>query len=144
MDMLASLPDFPNSYNEPFLVTSPETWRYNCIAWAFGDDQRWYWPVGHPNFYWPPNIRRQLDMQSFIELYQLVGYTVCANGNLEIGVEKIAIFQLNGDPSHAARQLSNGNWTSKMGPWHDVEHTLNSMNNSVGYGDVTVFMSRPL
>lgn len=143
--MLASLPDFPNSQSEPFLITSPETWRYNCIAWAFGDDQKWYWPTEIPQHYWPPNIRRELDMQSFIELYQLVKYKVCVDGSVEVGFEKIAIFaHLNGEPSHAARQLPNGNWTSKMGPWHDVEHTLNSMNNSVGYGNAIVFMSRPI
>ncbi|MNR19959.1 hypothetical protein D3C85_1367780 [compost metagenome] len=137
------LPDFPNSQNEPFLLTSPQTPIYNCIAWAFGDSTKWYWPTDYPPNYWPPNIRRELDLQSFIELYQLIGYEQCIDANFEVGFEKIAIFAFpNGEPTYAARQLPNGNWTSKMGPWHDVEHTLNSMNNSVGYGNATVIMSR--
>jgi hypothetical protein len=143
--MLVNHPDFPNSFFEPFLVTSPETWNYNCIAWAFGDHEKWYWPTEHPHHYWPPNIRRELDLQSFIELYQLIGYQMCNNQNLEAGLEKIAVFAFpNGEPTHATRQLPNGYWTSKMGPWHDVEHTLNSLNNSRGYGNVAIIMSRPI
>lgn len=145
MAMLVNHPDFPNSYNEPFLITSQQTWSYNCIAWAFGDDKKWYWPTEHPSHYWPPNIRRELDLQSFIELYELVSYKICDSPDLEDSLEKIAIFAFpNGDPSHAAKQLPNGKWTSKMGPWHDVEHTFNSINNSPGYGNATIFMSRPI
>jgi hypothetical protein len=137
--------DFPNTLLEPVVITSPQTWDYNCIAWAFGDNTKWYWPTDHPSFFWPPNIRRQLDIQSFIELYQLVGYQICNNSNVEIGFEKIAVFAFpNGEPTHAAKQLLNGNWTSKMGSWHDVEHTLNSLSNSPGYGNPVVFMSRPI
>jgi hypothetical protein len=136
-----SLSDFPNSITEPFFITSPETNSYNCIAWAFGDDTKWYWPENF--FYWPSNIRRKLDIQSFIELYQLIGYEICENSNHEIETEKVAIFtSQDGLPTHAARQLPNGNWTSKMGQWHDVEHTLNSMNNSKPYGNSTVIMCR--
>lgn len=138
---LISLDDFPNSLIEPFLITSPQTNYYNCIAWAFGDNTKWYWPEGFS--YWPPDIRREVDIAAFIELYELAGYQVCENPNFEPGLEKIAIFALNdGTPTHAAKQLNNGNWTSKMGEWHDVEHTLNSMNDSAPYGNALVFMSR--
>ena len=143
--MLVSVPGFPNTLLERVLITSPETWDYNCIAWAFGDDTRWYWPTDHPSFYWPPNIRRQHDLQSFVELYQLVSYQICADPSVEIGLEKIAIFAFpNGEPTHAAKQLSSGRWSSKMGPWHDVEHTLNSLNNSAEYGNAVIIMSRPI
>lgn len=139
--ILTSVNGFPNSFSDPFLITSPITNFYNCIAWAFGDDTKWYWPEGY--CYWPSNIRKEVDIQSFIELYSLVGYEVCGNSDYELGFEKIAIFALNdGTPTHAARQLENGKWTSKMGPWHDVEHSLNSMNNSVEYGSAVVFMAR--
>lgn len=143
--MIASHPDFPNSLNEPFVITSAQTWEYNCIAWAFGDNTKWYWPTENPPHFWPPNIRRELDLQSFIELYQLVDFVVCYSQEYEQGFEKIAIFaHSNGEPTHAAKQLPNGNWSSKMGPWHDVEHTLNSMNNSLGYGNATIFMKRQI
>lgn len=131
---------FPNYLNEPFNVTSPKTPNYNCIAWAFGDDSKWYWPKSFN--YWPANIRSEVDQQSFIELFELIGYSVCEEGTLEIGIEKIAIFTLNGIPTHAARQLENGNWTSKLGMENDVEHTLNCLCGGPIYGDATIFMSR--
>jgi hypothetical protein len=136
---------FPNTVLEPVLITSPATWTYNCIGWAYGDDTRWYWPTtDSPHHYWPPGILRELNLQSFIELYQLAGYQVCANSAVEIGIEKIAIFaHPNNEPTHAARQLPNGNWTSKMGPSNDVEHTLNALCNSPWYGSAAIFMSRP-
>ena len=66
----------------------------------------------------------------------------------EDGYEKIAIFvgeyEWGGiGPTHAARQLTNGHWTSKLGGEEDVEHTdLDSVGGKPGYGDVQVFMRR--
>ena len=37
-----SHPSFPNSVSEPFKITSPNDIKYNCIAWACGDDTKWY------------------------------------------------------------------------------------------------------
>jgi hypothetical protein len=137
-----SHPSFPNSFEEPFILTSPITPNYNCIAWAFGDDTKWYWPEN--TYFWPSKIRRKPDIQSFIELYELIGYLVCLDDSLQEGIEKIVIFtDQNNVPTHAARQLKNGNWTSKLGESHDVEHTIKSMHNSF-YGNPKVYMSRPI
>ena len=132
---------FPNILNEHFVITSDLTTSYNCIAWAFGDNTKWYWPAECFS-YWPPNIKNVVDDESFIQLYGLIGYAVCENNSLEWGKEKIAIYTLNGVPTHAARQLENGYWTSKLGEWHDVEHSAIALNNSPDYGDATIFMSR--
>lgn len=137
------IPEFPNSYIEPFLLTSPETPHYNCIAWAFEDDTKWYWPDPDDIYYWPSEISREITIDSFIELYSLKNYTVCNSSDFELGIEKIAIFtDANGFPTHAARQLENGLWTSKLGQSNDIQHTIFAMNNSF-YGNATVFMSRP-
>lgn len=37
-------PKFSNSGIDPFLLTSPQTPIYNCIAWAYGVIDKWYWP----------------------------------------------------------------------------------------------------
>ncbi len=139
--MLISVPEFPNSYTTtPFQLTSPPTPHYNCIAWAFGDDSKWYWPDGI--YFWPPDISRSLELESFIELYALIGYDVCDHGEFEEGIEKIAIFADVDGPTHAARQLNNGMWTSKLGNSNDIEHTIEAMNGGV-YGDACIFMARP-
>lgn len=133
---------FPNSTKDPFWATSPQTPIYNCIAWAFGDNTRWYWPDPKNTYYWPPEIPRVITLNAFIQLYKLVGYSECENGLHEDGYEKIAIFcDSNGSPTHAARQLKNGLWTSKLGGHIDVSHTIESMEGG-DYGNVSQFMKR--
>lgn len=140
--MNLSHPKFPNSLLEPFLVTSPRTPNYNCIAWAFGDNSKWFWPDPLNQYYWPSNIPREETIEAFIELYRSINYEICENGSLQSGIEKIAIYSnKEGIPTHAARQLPNGYWTSKLGPQYDVAHTINSMENGE-YGNVCVFMMR--
>lgn len=140
--MNLSIPQFPNTSIEPFIITSPQTPSYNCIAWAFGDDTKWYWPDPDEMYFWPNNISRTVEVNSFIELYKLIGYEICETDTMEFNYEKIAIFiDDNGLPTHAARQLSNGKWTSKLGCEFDIQHSIYSMNNSV-YGNARFFMSR--
>ncbi len=142
--MKLNFPNFPNSINEPFLLTSPKTTHYNCIAWAYEDNSKWYWPDANGFAFWPSEIPREENLNSFIELFKLKNYEICENGQLEIGFIKIAIYcNKEGSPTHAARQLPNGFWTSKLGMFFDVSHTLFSMENGE-YGNVAVFMKRIL
>ncbi len=125
-------------------ITSESTRRYNCFAWALGDDSRWVAPVG--NAYWPKNISNELTVASVIELFREAGYELCEDGRLEDGYEKIAVYALNGEPTHAARQLENGRWTSKLGRFEDIEHGSPDelhWDDSKGYGSVAIFMVRP-
>ncbi|PJE03034.1 MAG: hypothetical protein CK427_06170 [Leptospira sp.] len=143
MESRISLINFPNSINDPFLITSPTSPLYNCIAWAYGDNERWFWPQEQDAF-WPENVTNSVKLDSFIELFVSIGYVQCDDSTLEEGYLKIAIYtNSNNLPTHAARQLENGEWTSKMGPWHDVSHSLNSMENGE-YGNATVFMKKAI
>ena len=141
-----SIPQFPNSQKDPFKITSPAIPQYNCIAWAYGVSNVRMWPSTF-NFYWPSNISNNEKISSFIELYKSIGYEVCDDDSLEYGYEKVAIFELNGNATHASRQLKNGDWTSKLG-WQpgvsfDVSHTIESISNGY-YGDVSIYMKRNL
>ncbi len=131
---------FPNLKNTYYQITSPQTRKYNCIAWAASDQKEWWWPI-HSG-YWPEGAPRENTVRAFIIAYGLLGYSICDNGELEIGFEKIALYTINGVPSHAARQLDNGNWTSKLGPLEDIEHTLEGLIGDM-YGVVTQFLKRP-
>jgi len=118
--------------------------RYNCIAWAAGDTQRNWWPI---NGYWPDGVLRAETVPAFMEAYETLGYRLCFDEHLEEGVEKIALYgtrDQNGviTPTHAARQLQSGLWTSKLGPFEDISHnTLNDVNGPV-YGQMICCMSR--
>lgn len=64
------------------------------------------------------------------------------NGEYQPGYQKIVLFSTDKiHCTHVARQLENGNWTSKLGVSHDVEHTLTAMEGGI-YGDGVVFMKR--
>ncbi len=138
---LFNFSDFPHSLAEPFNQTSPEDENYNCIAWAYGDSQNWYWPTNKG--YLPSGIPRIRTLQAFIELFESIRYKECGmNGDHEDGYEKIAIYcNAQGLPTHAARQLKDGLWTSKLGNFLDVSHSIQAMSNG-NYGDIAIYMKR--
>jgi len=138
---------FPRLADEGYQETSPEDNAYNCIAWAGDDNQEKWDPDVASGRYWPNGVPRTLDLESFVKLYEVEGgYSPYPgdNGTLESGVEKIAIFcNLAKEVTHAAKQLPNGNWTSKLGDWEDIEHkTLTSLEGNA-YGSVALFLKRP-
>ena len=133
---------FPNIQKDHFIITSPETTYYNCIAWACDDNEKWYWPDAEEILYWPENVPREETVDAFILLFASLGYSICENPSLEEDHLKIALYcSALGKPTHAARQLPDGTWTSKLGRGHDVLHTLDCL-SSVVYGEVAVFMKR--
>lgn len=141
--------NFPFLVGTDWKITSPRDPNYNCIAWAANDKNRFWWPDADLHAYWPDGVPREETPESFIKAYETVGYELCDNYNIEVGYEKIAIYiGKDGKPKHAARQLNNGKWTSKLGPQHDIEHDLFSLNNSPSaipcYGEVKIFMKRKI
>lgn len=135
------LKEFPNTQIEPFIHTSPVDINYNCIAWAACDNTRWYEPDPYGYYYWPPQITREYTVESYINLYEFFGFQRCEDGNIEEGFIKVAVFEKNGFPTHASRQLDNGSWTSKLGKNIDVEHTLFNIQNGA-YGNVIQFLKK--
>ncbi|PWT78411.1 MAG: hypothetical protein C5B58_15330 [Acidobacteria bacterium] len=94
--------------------------------------------------YWPVGVPRQLTLEVFKAAFATLGFEECHSGDLETGVEKIAIYTLRGKPTHAARQLRDGRWVSKLGLEEDIEHqTVNGVSGDI-YGCVAVYMKRPL
>lgn len=146
---VSSLPpgEFPQLTAQNHTDTSHASQRYNCIAWAAGDDTRWWWPDAANIGYWPPSVERQETIAAFMQAYAVQGYRPCADGSFDPQLEKLAIygFLSAGDiyPTHAARQLSDGKWTSKLGNFKDISHdTLDAL---VGpkYGSPVCYLSRP-
>lgn len=81
---------------------------------------------------------------TFVQAFALIGFMPCEGSELEQGFEKIAIYVNNmGQPTHAARQLPSGNWTSKLGRWIDIEHTLSGLTESE-YGSVARILRRSI
>ncbi len=136
---------FPNFKNYPYTDTSKENDDYNCIAYACGIDTLWYWPPPYAGNkrtqFWPSNVPASLTIESFIKLFESFNYQLCSDDSLEEGFLKVAIFEKEGMPKHAARQLPDGSWTSKLGMDIDISHSIKGMNGGF-YGDATTFLKR--
>jgi hypothetical protein len=134
---------FPRLRRGDYQVTSPRTDAYNCIAWAAGDTMRWWWP-DDPRGYWPEGAACLETLQAFGDAFATLGYVTCLGHDLESGFEKIALFADRArTPTHAARQLPNGRWTSKLGLLEDIEHGIHDLEGS-RYGSIIEIMKRPL
>lgn len=136
---------YKNLRNSGYCVTSQRTPIYNCIAWAAGENDRWWWPIPYEApYYWPEAGKDEL-LEDFISGFGTLGYISCDNGNLEEGYEKVAIYiDENSEVSHMARQLNTGLWTSKCGNLEDIQHKLEDLEGEYGYGygKVAHFMKR--
>lgn len=142
---------FPGLKEDPdFKITSPIDPDYNCIAWAYHFNNRWMWPGGVEEksmdgfHYWPDGIEDSKEVPAFVKAFEKSGYSLCADDVFEDGFRKVALYVKEGttECTHAARQLSNGKWTSKLGELYDIQHgTPYSIEGSV-YGRVYCIMKK--
>lgn len=93
-------------------------------------------------YYWPAGVPRNNLPTSYIAAFRRLGFRVSDDPELEPGVEKIAFFVKDGEVKHAARQLPDGSWTSKLGKIEDIVHDdLEAVEGEV-YGRCAVYMAR--
>ncbi|MBM4109328.1 MAG: hypothetical protein FJ255_11080 [Phycisphaerae bacterium] len=134
---------FPNLTEANSRPTSPYDEGYNCIAWAAEDTYYWWWPDPMGQHYWPPGVQREETIEAFVQAYGLRGYSERSDATLERSKQKIAIYADGNDkPTHAARQLHDGWWASKLGPQIDIEHEFGALDGPA-YGTVAVILARP-
>lgn len=134
-------PQFPNLDISNLKRTSDATDRYNCIAWAMHDNSRWWWP--RRGAFWPRGAPTQNTIEAFELAFALKGWELCDNGDLEQDFEKVALFANGDEPTHAARLLQNGYWTSKLGRDIDISHTENELSGPF-YGNIVRYFRRAL
>lgn len=132
-----------------FEITSAETDDYNCIAWACGRNDLWIWPplpgiTPDTNEYWPEDVPQDIEISSFIKLFQHFGFELCEDDELEVGYTKVALYAYTDSTicSHAARQLSDGTWTSKLGTSNDIRHSKPQSISGPFYGNVYCIMKK--
>ena len=139
---------FPGPRNSPYAITSPPDHGYNCVAWAVGISDE-SWNAMDPRDYWPAGLPRRDTISVVMAALATTGFASCADGILEDGIEKVALYGIEDTFMHAARQLPNGRWTSNLGVSYDIEHELDALTSSasasggVQYGEIAAFMARP-
>jgi hypothetical protein len=130
----------PRLTADNYRITSAATWEYNCIAWAVGVTDAWWWPL--PGRYWPAEVPREETIAAFLAVFALHGYQPIDGDDLERGVEKLALYAQDDTPTHAARQLADGWWTRKLGPSIDIEHATPDAVAGGEYGEVIAVLGR--
>lgn len=151
----------PNLTDDGHSVRSDRVDTYNCVAWAGGDAKRWGWPDAARRHYWPKRAPREETVGAFIAAFRSRHYRPCDDDRLVAGIEKVALFvhtpesaefwstgdldaaEIPGTPSHMARQLESGAWTSKLGESYDIEHHELHALEGPGYGRLECILARP-
>jgi hypothetical protein len=109
-------------------------------------DDAWWQPAPEPTkkTYWPPGVSEEWTLDSLTTAFATLGYLPCDNPTLESGFEKIALYaDATGEPTHAARQLPSGAWTSKLGDLEQIEHSRLEALEGQEYGKAVRFLKRP-
>jgi hypothetical protein len=104
----------------------------------------WWWPVEDPQrVYWPAGVPREETLEAVQAVFAALGYAPYDQADPEPGYEKVALFaNTAGVPTHAARQLPDGRWTSKLGQLQRIDHALRDLEGTE-YGTVARVMRRP-
>ena len=96
-----------------------------------------------PQYHWPAN--RSPLISSLVEVFLGLNFEnlgIHGSRELESGFIKIALYERNGHWKHAARQLPNGKWTSKLGPDEDIEHDDPECLCGQNYGTIHCIMRK--
>jgi hypothetical protein len=123
-----------------FEVLAPSTGNkgkgaYNSIAWSLGANDRWVWPGE--------------ALEDFDRLYAELGYRLSRvlNFDHQPGYQKVVLYgKVEGGKvvaRHAAAQLTDGSWTSKLGGGPLIRHLeLDDLKSDAFGAPVAVYVRR--
>ena len=101
-------------------------------------------PSPFPYFNWPGDLPQNDHAETYIRFFEQHGYQLADGPFVEPGFTKIAIYVEDDKFRHVARQLRNGQWSSKIGSKEDVIHELTALESHgpFGYGAASIFMKK--
>lgn len=129
---------FPRLRDTGYEQASPVDFNQNCFGYVLHRHE--WWEAGEGNC-WPRGIADD-SVTGWMRVLEQHGFATAANGSLQSGVEKIALYARDDEPQHVARQASDGTWESKLGWGWDIKHKTPDCLEGDAYGTVTVFMQR--
>ena len=134
---------FPGLTGTPWEIASPQDGTYNCVAFALGDTERWWWPISLPpsGAYWPADSPRTETVAAFRSALATFGFEPMDDETLVAGVAKVALFVKGSRTCHIAVQRADGRWASKLGTQWDIVHPLRALEGDE-YGFVTDILAR--
>lgn len=128
---------------------SRATARYNCLAFANGDERKWWEPLNGGRYRWPSNAKRDTLLLTVAGIFKAEGYTETDNRDVESGYAKVALYvDLEDVDSYCHVAFSDGVvWKSKLGKGQDIEHDsldLLEGQNKDEYGMVATILRKPI
>ncbi len=142
---------YPDLQNDPnFIILSPTTEVYNCIAWAMQFDDRWVEPTDEDieGVWWPKEAEVSYRPEALIQAFQAVGFVECDDTTVEDDYDKVILYKKTiqiqrigkKEPmdfevwAHASRLVADSVELCKFGKSFDGEHSHNVLENvSAGY-----------
>lgn len=149
--IISIFPDLAD--DEHFEVTSDEDALYNCIGFALGFNDIWV-ALGRPDdipwYWWPKEVPFDRTPESLIKTFEYFGFNKCDaldSGDYIKGYDKVALYQYNGQWTHAARVIGNQLLHSKLGLTHDIHHSpglflFRANPQEASYGTIYQYMIR--
>lgn len=139
--------DFPNINQNNSNVIGHKTRNYNCIAFAFGDQTRWWWPDG--SHFWPKDCLDPDESESFEKLFRKVGAKITPIDRVDKIAHDpkyvtLAIYaDEDGAINHLAVLNEDNTWTSKLGANYLIEHEYDALTQG-SYGDIVAIAKIPV
>ena len=121
---------------------SRETPAYNCVAFAFEIDDRWWWPDKMLTCYWPSEVDREETVDAFLAAFETLGFVPTRQTQYSPMSPRIALFCKDGRPVHVCREVGADRWVSKLGRAEDVEHDLGGLPAECGYGSLHTILAK--
>lgn len=125
---------------------------YNCVAWAFGRANVFWWPDPWDPGVWPiEHDFTDYGLGAFRRLFETWGWRASENADYDSRLDKIALFvDSELTPTHLARMLHDGEysdigagaWSSKLAHGMDVAHELDALCGPDRYGVVNCIYER--
>ena len=84
----------------------------------------------------------QRDRASLTEAFAGKEYERCNDYEAEVGYQKVALYEAQDLIQHAAAQMPNGRWRSKMGRGPVIEHHSPNSLSGGPYGNPTIIMRK--
>jgi len=147
--------DFRGLRGVKWRLTSKRTNRYNCFAWAIGENHR---RIDVINGHWPNDLPRDDSIETLVRVFMAKGYSVCTEEqgrSFDPGFNTIVLYnqdrlvdlgqsteRIIHEGTHAAKLLPNGTWSSKLGPDEDISHPTPEAIGGPCYGEPLIFMRK--
>lgn len=135
--------DFPKLACDPlFFINSPQTFVYNCIAFAMGLDDRWVSDNKEiPWYWWPDGAINDGSKTALKDAFLHLGFEECSDASLEKGYDKVALYSIGEMWTHAAKLVDEKTFHSKFGASNDALHSGGDTLDQ-SYGLIYCYMRR--